>query len=119
RALGYLQRYDHPASVEGAIRLLEQLLASNDGDAHLHAALARACLHQYRLTAEPRWEARAASECQRALTLDAGASDVRVTLGDLHASTGRHADAVRAYREALELASDRVEAWLGLSLALE
>jgi tetratricopeptide (TPR) repeat protein len=119
KALGYLQRYDHEPSVDGAIRLLESLIASEGESASVRAALGRAYLYKYRLTFEPRWEAQAASACDQALTLDPRAVDVLVTLGQLRHAVGHHSDAIAVFRQALELHPEHAEAWLGLSVALE
>ncbi len=102
QALGYLRRYDNEASVDGAIRLLEQLMASEGDSAALHAALARAYIGKYQLTRERIWEARAASECERARLLDADAAEVLLAFGDLHLATGLHAEAEAEYARALE-----------------
>ena len=61
QALGYLQRYDNEAAVDGAIGLLERLQASEAGDARVHAALGRAYLYQHRLTSQRTWADRAAA----------------------------------------------------------
>ncbi|HEY3217138.1 MAG TPA: tetratricopeptide repeat protein [Candidatus Eisenbacteria bacterium] len=119
QALGYLQRYDNEASVDGAITLLEGLLETEGGSALLHAALGRAYLAKCSLTYEPRWEARAAAACRSALKLDPDLPEALVTLGDLHRETGRYKDAVRDYRRALELHPDNPEALVGLAAAYD
>ena len=118
QALGYLQRYDNEAAVDGAIGLLERLQAGEAGDARVHAALGRAYLFKHRLTSQRVWADRAAAACERALALDADDPDVRVTRGELQASVGRRDGAVADYRRALELRPDQPEALLGLARAL-
>ncbi len=98
QAVGSLQRYDNEAAVDGAIARLERLVESGDGGAAVHAALARAFLQKLRLTHEPAWHARAASQCERALGLDPEAPEVRLALGEVHLTTGRHAEALEAFR---------------------
>jgi serine/threonine-protein kinase len=119
KALGYLQRHDNEAAVDGAIRLLEALVDSEGDSASVHAALGRAYLHKYRLTQEARWEMLAASACEKALAQDPRAADVLLTLGHVHHAVGRHAEAIVAFHQVLELAPGHADASLGLSAALE
>ncbi len=117
QALGYLQRHDDEIAVEGAITLLERLVASEGDMTEHHAALARAYLAKYRLSSQPVWESRAAGACQRALALDRGAPEVLVTLGDIATAAGRAEEAVAEYRRALALRPEAIEGWLGLARA--
>lgn len=117
QALGYLQRHDDEASLDGAIRLLEHLVESEGETAQALAALGRAYLGRFRLTSARVWESRAAATCQRALTLDAGSPEVLITLGDVHTAAGRPDDAVDEYRRALAHRPEAIDAWIGLARA--
>lgn len=119
QALGYLQRFEDAASVDGAIGILERLLESEGASATVQAALGRAYLHKYKLTRERGWEDRAAASCARALDLDPNSPDVLVTLGHLHTSLGRPIDAVHDFQQALKLRHNNPDALLGLSEAYE
>jgi len=119
QALGYLQRFEDAASIDGAIALLERLLDAEGDTARVHAALGRAYLCKYKLTREARWEERARTSCLRALELDPRSPDVLGTMGHLHISLGRPADAVRDFRQALKLRRDNPDALLGLAEAYE
>ena len=119
QALGYLQRYENEASVDGAIALLERLIENEGGTPSLQAALGRAYLHKYRLTSRLEWERRASDACRRALALDPRAPEVLVTLGEVHTATGRYDEAIRTFRQALELRKDYAEALIGQAIALE
>jgi len=119
QALGYLQRYENEASVDGAIRLLEKLGNSDGHDPRVHAALGRAYLAKYRLTFEPEWEKRAATACKMALRLDANLPEVLVMLGEIRRETGRHGEAIQDYRRALALRPDYPEAAVQLAWAYE
>jgi len=112
QALAYLERYDHEASVDGAIELLERLAAS-EGTAAVHAALTRAYLFKLRLTQQQAWRGRAAAACEEALRLDPQAPEVRVAHGDLLRNSGHHAEALVEYRAASSVQPDLVEAHLG------
>jgi serine/threonine protein kinase/tetratricopeptide (TPR) repeat protein len=119
QALGYLQRRDNEAALDGAVALLERLLESEGESAQLLATLGRAWLEKYRVSWNRVWEARAATACQRALELDPDAPEVLVTLGEVHFSAGRYEDAVRDFGRAIEHSTEIVEAHLGLARALE
>ncbi|HET9234984.1 MAG TPA: tetratricopeptide repeat protein, partial [Candidatus Eisenbacteria bacterium] len=118
-ALGYLKRYDDDASLDGAIRLLEGLVASEGESAQYHATLSRAFVHKYRLTWQRVWESRAAAACERAKSLAPDAPETLLALGDLKWVTGRPEEARADYERALEKYPDLFEAYIGLSRALE
>lgn len=117
QALGNLKRYDNEASVDGAIQLLERLIAGEADVAKYHAVLARACLRKLEHTEEHLWEGRAAAACERALQLDRGHPEVLLAFGDLRRSTGRHDEAVKAYESSIRGGGDDFEARLGIALA--
>ncbi len=119
QALGYLQRYENEAAVDGAIALLERLHDSTLLAARVHAALGRACLYKFKLTSKPEWEKRAVAECERAIRLDPQLPDALVTLGLIHSATGRHEQAARGLERALELQPRHPDALLGLAAAYE
>jgi tetratricopeptide (TPR) repeat protein/TolB-like protein len=119
QALGNLQRYDKPASVEAAIGLLEGLAVEAPDSALVQAALARACLHKYTLTREKDWAVRAITAADRATRLDAGIPDVHVTRGLILTRTGRGAEAIREFQVALSQAPNSLEGLLGLADAYQ
>jgi tetratricopeptide (TPR) repeat protein/TolB-like protein len=119
QAVVYLRRHDHEPSVDGAIAILDHLIAAREDSAILQATLARACLLKLRLTAQRVWEARAAAAGARAAQLDPEAPEVLVALGDLHAHAGRSEEAIAEYQRAIDARPDLAEAWLGLARALD
>ncbi len=119
QALGYLQRYDNEASVDGAVTLLEKLLVSEGENAPILAALGRAYLAKYQLTLMRSWQQRAVEVCERALELDPHSVDLQVALGVLHNVVGRYAQATREFQKALRLRSDHPDALLGLASAYD
>ncbi len=118
-ALGNLQRYDKPASVDAALALLEGLSAETPDSALVQAALARACLHKYTMTREKEWAARAIAAADRATRLDAGIPDVHVTRGLILTKTGRGSEAIREFEVALSQAPNSLEGVIGLAAAYE
>jgi tetratricopeptide (TPR) repeat protein/TolB-like protein len=106
QALGYLQRYENEASVDGAIHILEKLAHGGGRDARVEAALGRAYLAKFMLTMEPDWEKRASEACREALELDPDAPEVLAVLGHVHRVKGRYVEAIQCYRRALSMRPD-------------
>jgi serine/threonine-protein kinase len=117
QALGHLQNHHNEAEVDAAIRLLEGVLESGVETAAVHAALARAYLAKYRLCFDPPLRERAVESSDRALALDPRSADVLVTVGEIHCSAGRFAQAIEAFEVALQIGSTNADALLGLAEA--
>ena len=115
QALGLLQRYDRPESVEEARRLLEALAVEAPGSALVQAALARAYLHAYTLTHDRIWATRAAGAAERAARLDPALPDVHVTRGLVETQMGRGGEAIAEFQIALSQSPNSLEALFGIS----
>jgi serine/threonine-protein kinase len=119
QAIGYLQRYDRPSSVDEAARLLEGLARGNPSSAIVQAALGRAYLARFNLTRDAKWLGPASAAGERARQLDPGSPEVSSTLGELYLRTGKAADAVTAYERALASQPNNFDATLGLARAYD
>jgi serine/threonine protein kinase/tetratricopeptide (TPR) repeat protein len=119
QAIGHLQRYDRPSSIDEAARLLEILARENPSSAIVQAALGRAYLARFNLTRDSKWLGPAAAAGERARQLDPGSPEVSSTLGELYLRTGKAADAVAAYRGALAAQPNNFDASLGLARAYD
>jgi serine/threonine-protein kinase len=119
QAIGHLQRYDRPSSIDEAARLLERLARDNPSSAIVQAALGRAYLARFNLTRDGKWIGPAYAACDRARQLDPASPEVGVTLGELSLRTGKALDAVTAYRRALAAQPNNFDAMLGLARAYE
>ena len=119
RALGLLQRADNEDMLDGAIRLLEELLATEGDTALVHATLGRAYLARHELTFEPRDRQKAEASCRMALQLAPHSPEVLVTLGRLHLKVGEYEAAATDLEQALDLRKDDADALLFLSRARE
>ena len=115
QALACLRRYDSEASVDGAIRLLEDAIDTGTGTALHHATLVRAALRKHEYTQLPLWEGRAALACQRALELAPALPEVQLAVGELKRATGQHDAALAAFENALASASTCHDAMLGIA----
>lgn len=115
QALASLRRYDSETSVDGAIRLLEQLLAADGRSAHLWGSLGRALLYKFRLSKQRAWEARAADAVDRARTLDPDSLIVHLALGELRSEAGLHDAAVSEYDLVLARSPGHFDALCGLA----
>ncbi|MDD5563878.1 MAG: protein kinase [Thermoanaerobaculaceae bacterium] len=114
-ALGYLRRYEDEASVDAAIKILEEL----GGSARVQAALARAYLAKRSLTGDRVWAERAIAAGRRAAALDPALGSVRETRGRIELLLDQPAKAAAEFRLALAAEPNSVEAQLGLASALE
>ena len=118
QALGALQRYDDPKSLESAIDLLSKIPGGTDS-ALVQAALGRALLASYGHTKDSAVAERARQAVERAAALDPSNPEVRVTRGQLLTLTGRPQEAVGEIRKALEAQPDSAEAVTALGQALQ
>jgi serine/threonine-protein kinase len=116
KAIGALQHYDVPASVDTAISLLSGLNAQ-DPSALVLAALGRAYRNKYEVTRDPAWAEKAIASCELARKLDDRLPEVHATLGEVLALTGKPAEAKLEFEQALAGQPSSIEAMLGLANA--
>jgi len=114
-ALRYLVRHDDEAAVDGAIALLERLVAHDAGNARGLGALARACQRKHDLTKLRGWSERAADLAARGERADPDEPEVQLALGEVCAAAGRAERAERAFRAVLARDPGRLEALIGLA----
>ena len=119
RALGNLQRYDNPVSVDAAIGLLTDLAAEAPESALVQAALAQAYLHKHTLTKDKHWMVKALEAAEHATRDDAGLPEVHVTRGLVLTATGKGGEAIREFQVALSQAPNSYDGLLGLADAYE
>jgi tetratricopeptide (TPR) repeat protein len=119
QALAYMRRFDHEASVDGAVTLLERLLETEGESATVHAALARAYLRKSVLAKQRVFESKAATSCEHAARLDPGAAEVMLAAADLHLVRGRHDQALAELERTLSIAPDLLDAHLLRARALK
>jgi tetratricopeptide (TPR) repeat protein len=118
-ALGALQRYDKPASLEAAIQLLEGLRKEKPGSALVHAALGRAYFYKFNNTREGSWAELAMASSTRAREIDPVSPEANVTLGMVLSNTGKQGEAIVSFQRALQTQPNNYEALLGLGDAYQ
>ncbi|MGZ5426053.1 MAG: protein kinase domain-containing protein [Thermoanaerobaculia bacterium] len=116
-ALGYLERYDDPASVQRAIDLLRKI-PGGESSALVQAALGRAYLETYKDTHDLALARLAQASAETAQRLDPGRVETLLTLGRIKAAAGRFDESIEDFRRALARDPLSVEALLSLGDAL-
>jgi tetratricopeptide (TPR) repeat protein len=111
QALGYsayqqartkLERYEQEQNLEKAISLFNDALRRDPNYALAHAGLGEAYWRLSRFTHKSEQVALAEEHCRRALSLDATLAETWVTLGVLHAGTGKAEEGVQDLRRAID-----------------
>jgi serine/threonine-protein kinase len=115
-ALGHLRRYDNEASVDDAIKILEEL-AAQSSSASVQAALGRAYLAKFQLTHDAKWAIPAAAAAERAVSSDPQNFELHITLGQLRRLTGQTSAAITELKQALAQQPNSAEATLELAEA--
>ncbi len=119
QALGALQRYDQPASIDRALEILEALARERPTSPLVQAALGRAALAKFNETRDSQWTDRSAKVVARAQQLGGDTAEVEVTLGELKLRTGQPQGAAAAFQKALAMQPNSFDAVLGLARALD
>ncbi|MEO8054873.1 MAG: protein kinase [Acidobacteriota bacterium] len=116
-ALGYLERYDDPASIQKAVDLLKRI-AGGETSALVQAALGRAYLAAYQNTHDIAFSRLAQASAESAQKLDPGRLETLLTLGRIKTAAGRFDEGIVDIRRALERDPSSVEVLLSLGDAL-
>lgn len=118
QAIGYLQRYDNEASVDGAIQRLREIQQQEGDSALTLAALGRAFLFKYKLTHKSSWADEAKAACIKASSMDPKLADVHLTMGELMTLSGMNLAAIDEFNKALAVNPSSADAAIGLAEAL-
>jgi tetratricopeptide (TPR) repeat protein len=97
-----LERYDQLKSLERAIELFGQALERDPRYALAHAGLAQAFWRQFRIEKKPELARLAEEHARRCLEIDDLPAGGWVTMGMIHAGTGRAEEALRDFQRALD-----------------
>jgi serine/threonine-protein kinase len=119
QGIGRLQHYADEEQLDAAISVLRQAVTEDSTFARAHAALAEAYWRKYETRKEPRWAQQAMETGQRAFEVNGDLPEVNVTLGMIHAGTGKLDEAVDDFRRALQRDATNAAAHAGLARAFE
>jgi tetratricopeptide (TPR) repeat protein/TolB-like protein len=126
QALGYtpysdarnaLQRYDQEQNLERAISLFNRALERDPRYALAHAGLGEAYWRLSRFSRKPEHVALAEQHCRRALEIDPLVAQAWVTMGIIHAGTGKAEEAVVDLQHALDRDPRNTDAYRELANA--
>ncbi|MBI3280743.1 MAG: protein kinase [Acidobacteria bacterium] len=119
KGLSFLQRYDKPGNLDSAIQLFDDATRSDPRFALAYAKLAETELLKYRATNDARLLDRALADGKRAAGINDELAPVFVSLGRIHAETGKYDLAVQQFQRALKLDPRNAEAHQRISRAYE
>jgi serine/threonine-protein kinase len=114
-ALGYLERYDKPGNLDGAIRSLTEAVKAAPRFALAFGALGRAYTLKYLIERNQEALVVARDYCARALSLDDLSPDLHATLAELDRLEGKYELAEKEFHRVINLDSRNVEATTGLA----
>ncbi len=113
KALGYVLRYDTPGNLDRAITALENAVKSDPRFALGFAELGEAYRLKNAVDPNPKWIEEASANCSHALQLDDRLPAAYVTLGRVHAGTGKFDLGLQEYQHALQLDPHNADALMG------
>ena len=116
-ATGYLDRWDDAGSIAKAIDLLTTI-PNAEGSALVQAALGKAYLRSYELSAVTAQAFLARQAAERAIALDPELPEALVTLGRVLTATGKAAEAEVPIRKALQMRPGWADTEIALGRAL-
>ena len=103
KAVGYLQRYDHPENLDHAIDLLKQVTAADPKFALAFSSLGEAYRSKAFVTKDPSSLPLADAAVNRAISLDSNLAEVHLVMGAVQRDLGHKDLALAEYRRTLQL----------------
>jgi len=113
KGLGYAQRYDTPGNLDRAINALNSAVTTDPQFALGFAELGEAYRLKNSMDPNPKWLEEASANCSHALQLNDRLAAAYVTLGRVHAATGKLDLALGEYQHALQLEPHNADAVMG------
>jgi serine/threonine-protein kinase len=118
-ALGYMQRYDKPGSLDLAIQSLESAIKTDPQFALGFAQLGEAYRLKNQVDPNPRWLAEAIANCNRAIAIDPRLPSTHNTLANIQESAGKRDLALQEFQRVLDINPKDAGALLGLARTYE
>jgi len=120
RGRGYLRRYEDEENVEAAVTMFKLAIEKDSSYALAYAGLGEAYWRKWDMTRDPEYIKQAQSYCNRAIELSERlAPPVHITLGLIHRDTGKYEEAVKEFRQALQLDPENSDAYREMAWAYE
>jgi eukaryotic-like serine/threonine-protein kinase len=119
KALGYILRYDTPGNLDHAVTALESAVKTDPQFAVGFAELGEAYRLKNAVDPNPKWIEEASANCSHALQLDDRLPAAYVTLGRVHASSGKFDLALEEYQHALQFEPHNANAVMGIGSVFE
>jgi tetratricopeptide (TPR) repeat protein len=119
QARAFLERPDVAGNLDRAVALFAQAIERDPSFALAHAGLGEACWAQYQETNDVKWPPQAAEAVARALALDPGLPQVRISYARILAGSGRGEEAAAQLRTAIADAPENDDAYRELGDVLE
>jgi serine/threonine protein kinase/tetratricopeptide (TPR) repeat protein len=119
KAVGFMQRYDHPGNLDNAIQVLERATQADPRFALAYAQLGEAYRMKYQLDQNAKWLEYALSNCQKAVEIDPRVTATYVTLGRIHEMSGQHDLAVQEFQRVLDSNPRDANALTGIARSYE
>ncbi|HET9697072.1 MAG TPA: protein kinase [Terriglobales bacterium] len=119
KAVGYMQRWDKPGNLESAISLFQQATATDPRFALAYASLGEAYRLKFKSVSDPKWMDLAAESAKRAAEINTQLPAVHVTLGRIHAESGKNELALQEFQQALQQDARNADALLGMAAVYE
>jgi serine/threonine-protein kinase len=115
KGVGYLQRWDKPGNLDAAISLFKEATTTDTGFALAYASLGEAYRLKFKALSDPKWMDMAAESAKRAAEVNTQLPTVHVTLGRIHAESGKNDLALQEFQQALQLDARNADALLGMA----
>ncbi len=119
RGRGFLQDYQKPENLAGAIDAFRRALELDERYALASAGLGEAYWHQYERERNPKSVEQALVKCQQAVAQASTLANGHICLGVVYNGTGQYENAVDQFQQALSADSTNDDAFRGLASAYE
>ena len=102
---------------KAALALFDQAVAKDSHFARAYAGIAESCFGLYRITKDTQWSVKGLGAADQSISLDRNLPDVHMVVGSGYLLTGKNAEAVSEFTQAVRLAPSSDEAYRRLGNA--
>ena len=119
RGRGYLWDYQNSQSLDRAIAMFQSAVDRDPKFAQAYASMGEAYWRKYEDSKDPKFVEEAVAACNRAASLNRNISELHSTFGLINQGTGKFAEAVTSFQEALRLDPSNDTASRGVAATYE